>query len=189
MPDTQMKVLANIARLFSEEKVLWALGGSTLLYMHKIVEHTDRIKLIITPEGAAAADAILSRIGEKHPRVPSRHYATQFFSEYTIEGQTVFIISGMTLHYKGFLYSYPFGRESIVAMLPLDGIYIPATAIEDWYVLYQMMPNREQRVASIEKHFATHGLMHPERFEALRHQPIPPVVIANIGRFRSLCAR
>lgn len=189
MLDAQMSALYKITKLLSENEVLWAIGGSILLRLSQVTQEADRIDVIISPEEIAKVDALLTPLGEKHTRVPSPHYATRFFCEYTIDGQQVHVMSGLTLHYKGFLYAYPFEKTSIVSMLPLEDIFVPCTALEDWYVLYQMMPWREERVKALEMYFRSKGPAHAERFAVLRRQPLPPAVFVNITRFLSLSPR
>ena len=95
-------------------------------------------------------------------------------------------MSGLMLHFKGFLYRYHFDRTNIVSMMPIQDVFVPCTALEDWYVLYQMMPSRQDRVDALERYFAANGLRHPDRFTILREQPLPPSVLTNVLRFVGL---
>lgn len=40
----------------------------------------------------------------------------------------------------------------------VNGIKIPFTSLEDWYVIYQLIPNREAKVNMIEKHLLSNGI-------------------------------
>ncbi|NCB28661.1 MAG: hypothetical protein EOM63_02715 [Clostridia bacterium] len=189
MQAQQEVVLCKVAEQLSAANILWALGGSMLLCKNGIVDHSDDIDLILAPEDAPRADAILSSLGKKYPRVPTPSYATQFFHRYDIDGVHLTIISGLTLHYKGFLYRYQFDRDAIVSMQPVGHVYVPCTALEDWWVLYQMMPDRAERFLALDKYMSSHGVRYPERFGKLRRQPLPPAVLAGIRRLGSLAPR
>lgn len=186
MPYEKEAVLAKVATLLSEQEITWALGGSMLLYHSGVTDKVETIELVVVPDDFNRLDAVLSALGEKLPRVPSQFYATRFFNKYVIDGLEFAVMSGLMLHFKGFLYRYRFNREAIVSMLPIGDVFIPCTALEDWYVLYQMMPWRQDRVEALELYFASHGLQHPERFDVLRRQPLPPAVLTSILRFIGL---
>lgn len=186
MHNQKENVLAKVAALLSEQQIIWALGGSMLLHCNGVTDNVESIELVVVPEDFEKLDQVLSPLGEKRPRVPSPFYATRFFSEYIIDGVEFDVMSGLMLHFKGFLYRYQFGRSAIVAMLPVGEVFVPCTALEDWYVLYQMMPWRHDRVEALERYFASHGPQHPERFSVLRQQPLPPAVLTSILRFLGL---
>ena len=189
MQPEQERVLCDVAARLSEAGVIWALGSSMLLCKNGIIPESSDIDLILVPKDAPKADAILSSMGQKHPRVPTPNYVTQFFHKYDVSGVSVTLIAGMTLHYKGFLYRYLFDRDAIVSMQPLGGVYLPCTALEDWWVLYQMMPDRADRFAALDKYVSSHGIRYPERFSKLRRQPLPPAITAGIMRLVSLAPR
>lgn len=181
MLKTNKQVLVRIAEAFCTQEILWALGGVTLLACSGIDIEAERLDLIIDSADIAKVDLLLSAWGEAHPRVPSPRYASRFYCRYTIEGADVHVMSGLVLRDKGFLYTYRFDRETIASMLPVENVYIPCTALEDWYILYQMMPWRETRVKALREYFLQNGVARPERFAAMRrHQPLPPAVLASI---------
>ena len=45
--EAKLQVLARIARLLNEEEILWAVGGSALLYLKEIVSDFHDLDLII----------------------------------------------------------------------------------------------------------------------------------------------
>lgn len=186
MHDHKKMVLAKVATLLSKDEITWALGGSMLLYCNGITDTVDSIELVVVSEHFKKVDSILSKLGQKLPRVPSSFYATRFFNEYVIDGVEFYVMSGLMLHFKGFLYRYHFDKSNIVSMLPVGDVFIPCTALEDWYVLYQMMPWRQDRVEALELYFASVGPRCPERFQVMRRQPLPPAVLTSILRFIGL---
>lgn len=185
----QEAVLCRIATQFSEAEVLWALGGPMLLSQEGIIEKCEIIDLLLDPQDIAKADEILTAMGEKLPRVPIPIYVSQFFHTYIVGDVYVNLISGLTLHRNGFLFRYPFDRNAIVSMQPLQNVYIPCTAPEDWWVLYQLMPDREAYFEALDKFLSSRGPRYPERFEVLRRQPLPPAILAGMNRFACLAPR
>lgn len=187
--ETQDVILGRIAALLSQYSVLWAVGGATMLRLRGVIPKSKHITILVSAQDAPTVHTVFTQIGQAHTRELSPNYASRFFCRYTIEGEEMQVISGMMLHYKGFLFTYPFDRNAITRMCPVDDVFVPLTAIEDWYVLYQMMPGREQSIDAIEHYFAENGLVNPERFEVMRRNALPPAVIASIFRWTSMLRR
>lgn len=187
--EQQDTILEMVAQLLDDKQILWAVGGTTLLRLYGITKESNHITILISSKDIKMVDRLLSSVGQKHPRELSPSYASRYYCRYTVQNQEVQVISGMALHYKGFLFTYPFARQSICQMCRLRNVALPMMAIEDWYVLYQMMPGRETAVENIEHYFATHGLQNPDRFESMRRYPLPPAVIASILRWTSMLQR
>lgn len=186
----QDAALCKIAKLLSEKEVFWAVGGATLLRLRGVADDSPRISLIISTEDMRTVDELFCSIGQAYPRELSPNFASRFFCRYTIDGQEVDVVSGLTLHYKGFFLTYPFRRDSIVSMQRLaDDVYVPLMALEDWYVLFQMMPHCDGQVQAIERYFASVGLQFPERFDVMRQRSLPPAVIASILHWTSMSMR
>lgn len=147
-------LLAALAPLLEEEKILWAVGGSVMLFYHGLEPAPRDIDLLVNPQDAAAADKVLTRIGAKAPPSPHARYGTEHFYEYRIWEADVDLIGGFTIHHEAGECKYLLRPEELVH-IPVEGTTIPLCPMEDWYVLYLLM-NREQRAAAIEKYFAAH---------------------------------
>ena len=51
------------------------------------------------------------------------------------------------------LFKYTFDQSSISEIKIINGVNIPLTSLEDWYVIYQLIPNREIKVGYDRKLF------------------------------------
>lgn len=145
--------LYKIAKELNENKVTWALGASMLLYYKGIKTRPNDIDLIIDTKDVEKADRILCRMGTKLPANPHLDYGTRYFYEYVIDRVDIDVMSGFIIKRKDKAYEYKIRPDSF------DKFDIRDTAcylcpIEDWYVLYCLMPDREEKVRMLEQYFS-----------------------------------
>lgn len=88
------------------------------------------------------ADEILKNIGNKKKWWKTSTYSTKYFYEYIINGVDVDVMSGFVVNHNTGIYNYIFDYDSITEFKVINGISIPLTSLEDWYVMYQLIPNR-----------------------------------------------
>ncbi|CEO05635.1 Uncharacterised protein [[Clostridium] sordellii] len=67
-------------------------------------------------------------------------------------------MAGFAINHDNGVYNYIFDNMSISEYKLINGVSIPFTSLEDWYVIYQLIPNREVKVDMIEKYLLTNGV-------------------------------
>ena len=175
-------LLAKIGRCLNESNVLWGVGASMMLYYKGLVKEPKDIDFIVDKKDIEKVDRLLSELGEKTVREKSSFYATTYFYEYNIDGIEVDVMCEFTICNHGLQYLYDFNEQSVVEMAEIEGEQIPFTGLEDWYVLYQIMPGREQRVNLIEDFFVKNGVSHPNLLIKMKEQVLPEFILQNIDR-------
>lgn len=105
---------------------------------------------------------ISNSIGTKKEFEKSSTYSTKFFYEYTIDNIDIDVMSGFAINHSDGIFEYIFDSKSISNFKTINGIKIPFTSLEDWYVIYQLIPNREYKVEMIEKYLLSNKINHPE---------------------------
>lgn len=114
-------------------------------------------------------------MGSKKEFEKSDIYATDYFFEYSLPTIDVDVISGYKIiQPDGDLYSYHFDEQSVPYRIDIEGVEIPFTTIEEWYILYQLMPEREQKVLLTENHLSKNGIKHPKLIDRMLQQPNTP---------------
>ncbi|MEG1050263.1 MAG: hypothetical protein RSE24_06950, partial [Oscillospiraceae bacterium] len=106
----------------------------------------------------------LSCLGQLAPKNPNVAYATEHFYEYTVDGVEVDVMAGFTIRTPMGDYLYDFDKEAVWGHHTMAGAKIPLCFVEDWYLLYSLMPNRKAKTDMIEEHFRTAGVENPVRF-------------------------
>lgn len=174
------KTLSMIADQLNEQGIVWGVGASILLYQHGLVNNPQDIDLIIDLKDADQADRILTAMGEKRIAFDSVTYSTKVFGEYVINGIDVDLMSGFGIDHRLGTYIYDFDRKSVVDYFKVNTVNIPFTALEDWYVLYALMPGKEVKAKLIEEHLIRTGIKNPTLLEKTLGGNLPNHIVAQI---------
>ncbi|MCX6086351.1 MAG: hypothetical protein NTW63_01165, partial [Caldiserica bacterium] len=81
----------------------------------------------------------------------------------------------------------PFGGAAVAMTKTVKGVTIPLTSLEDWYVLYQLMPDREPKVKLIEDHLLGGGCIDLSVLDRALARALPPHVRARTRRLMESC--
>jgi hypothetical protein len=172
--------LANIAKILNHEKVLWGVGASIILNHYGLIDKPNDIDILVAEKDIEKADRLLGSSGVKKVRENSDTYATKHFYEYAIEGFDVDVMSGLILNHNNGAFRYIFDESSIVSYTEINGVKIPLTSLEDWYVLYQLIPNREVKVRLIEDYLIRVGIRNSDLLERALFLDLPDGVRENV---------
>lgn len=168
--------LGYIAEKLNEGKVVWGIGASILLNYYELVDKPNDIDILVDLHYIEKADMILSCIGDKKNWEKTNEYSTRYFYEYVVNGIDVDVISGMRIRHVSGIFEYKFDQSSISEVKMLNGQVIPLTSLEDWYVLYQVIPNREKKAAMLEEYLLANGVKNPALLERALEGDLPEQV-------------
>ena len=121
----KLKVLLRIARLFSEARVTWAVGGSALLYLRSIADTFHDLDLMILEEDARTVTEILLQMGTQTPSLPKAAFVSKSFQEFMIDGVEVDVIAGFGIVKDGVLHDCSLHADEITDGIILEGERIP----------------------------------------------------------------
>lgn len=159
------ETLSIIGERFNKEGILWAVGASVMLNQYGLVDRPNDIDLLVDINDIKRADYILKELGTKKNRERVEEYSTEYFYEYVINSSDVDVMAGLTINFSGGSYRYIFDIDSVSRVVDINGVDIPLSSLEDWYVLYQVIPNREKKVVMIENYLGNNGI---ERIDLLK---------------------
>lgn len=175
-------VLMKIAELFKNDGIRWALGGSLVLSHYGLGVPPNDIDLMVAEEDAVRADRLLDTLGEKQQRQESALYATRHFSEYRIGTTEVDVMAGLRINHAAGCYHYLLQPEAVTEGIWADGSRLPMTALEDWFVLYQLIPGRAHKADMIEAFLNTHNSIRTDLLEQASGGCLPDEVRQRIHR-------
>ncbi len=161
----------------NETNINWALGGSLLLYFNKILDNPRDIDILVNYEESKKVNDILCNYGECRNMNSKAPYETESFYNYKINNTEVDIIGSFKIAHERGIYSYILDEEAISQYISINDIQIPLSSIEDWYILYQLIPGREKKVSIIEEYFNENGVSNPKLIKRALDQPLPKSVI------------
>lgn len=146
-------VLLKIAHVLNENQVLWAVGGSMLLYFKGKTDVFHDIDLMVGEKDIEKARGLLLSMGElspEHPDNESGKYKTRHFLEFHIDGVDVDVMAGLVIVRDGKEYDCSLLEEQVAERIPLKGEPIPLQALSDWRRYYELM-GRTSKVEMIDK--------------------------------------
>lgn len=174
------ETLQSIAVLLNEHGIHWGLGGSSLLAFHGMVQQPNDVDLFVTDAHASAARDLLMRIGEYKAYAPKEPYCTKHFYHFQMGGTGVDVMGLFGIRHAEGMYHLDWQQGDIDRTQRYGQAEIPLTALEDWFVLYLLIPGRTAKADLIEQYWSTRGLMRRDRLEAAMGQPLPQDVRRRI---------
>lgn len=165
--------LSYIGEKLNSSNIVWGVGASILLNQFGFIKKPNDIDIFVDIKDIVGADGILKSIGEKKKWEKTPTYSTKYFYEYVIDGVDVDVMAGFAVNHDNGIYEYVFDNNSISEFKTINGVSIPFTSLEDWYVIYQLIPNREPKVNMIEKYFLLNGINKPFLLERALEGNLP----------------
>ncbi|MBZ9622321.1 nucleotidyltransferase family protein [Clostridium sp. FP2] len=152
------EALSYIGEKLNENGVVWAVGASILLHHYGLIDNPNDIDILVDLSDIEKVDKILKSIGEKKVRKKSDTYSTKYFYEYVVHGFDIDLMAGLSINYNNGTYEYIFNHTSISEYKKINGVNIPLSSLEDWYVIYQLIPGRDIKVNMIENYLSLNGV-------------------------------
>lgn len=173
-------VLGSIGEKFNNSNIKWAVGASILLSQFGLIDKPNDIDIVVDINDIKKADKILKDMGEKKIFKKPSTYSTKFFYEYVINEIDIDIMAGLAINHDNGIFEYIFDNSSISEFKVINGVKIPFTSLEDWYVIYQLIPNREAKVNMIEKYITSNGIKRCDLLERILEGNLPVEVREKI---------
>lgn len=153
--------LSYIGKEFNKANIVWGVGASILLNQYGLIDKPNDIDLFVALKDIDKADEILKGLGEKKVYEKTDTYSTQYFYEYVISGIDVDVMAGFAVNHNSGVFDYIFDDASICETKRINEADIPFTSLEDWYVIYQLIPGRGRKVKIIENYLLLNGIKKP----------------------------
>ena len=174
--------LAAVAGALNREGIRWAVGASVLLQHFGLEKEPHDIDIMVAEQDADGVARVLDGLGARKPGSEHGPYVTCQFIEYVVDGTDIDVMAGFGIRHSMGIYLYAFDEQAVTAAMSAGTAVVPLTALEDWYVLYQLMTGRERRVQAIEEYLTAMGSSHPELLERALQQHLPPDIRSRTER-------
>lgn len=153
-------VLYMIADHLKDEDIVWALGASSVLYHHGLVQEVGDLDILIRIQDVDVLERLLLKIGHRVESEDSDTYETEYFGEFIVDDVEIDVMANMTIINYDLHYVYPFNKNAITDFMILKDLKIPLTSLEDWYILYHLIPNKERKITILDDYFSQHTMVH-----------------------------
>lgn len=174
------KTLLEIAKTLNTNHIHWAVGGSLMLECFDLATNPQDIDLIVSIKDIKQADALLSVLGKKKRPTNNKMFATDYFYQYEINKVNVDLMAGFKIIHEEGIYAYPFDQHSIGEKIIDKDVKINYCALEDWYVLYALMPNRKHKTELLFNYLKLNPSKHSFLLKRALQQPLPEKLKENI---------
>lgn len=174
--------LSYIGKELNKANIVWGVGASILLNQYGLVNKPNDIDIFVALKDIGKADEILKGLGKKKSYEKTDTYSTEYFYEYVINGIDVDVMAGFAVNHNSGVFDYIFDTSSICETKRINEVDIPFTSLEDWYVIYQLIPGREKKVKIIEHYLLVNGIKKPFLLERALMGNLPLEVKENVER-------
>ncbi|QGH35973.1 hypothetical protein GI584_18790 [Gracilibacillus salitolerans] len=168
-----LKTLSFIGDRLKNKNIIWGVGGSLLLSFYKIIDKPNDIDILVDETNATKLNEIMSSIGKAKEALSSHPFRTMNFSKYRINGIDIDVMGGFAIQHDEGIYKISLQQESIVTHKKINGVDIPLCSLEDWYILYWLIPNKQEKALLIENFLRTNGIIYPQLLEKALKQSLP----------------
>ncbi|WP_047981772.1 nucleotidyltransferase domain-containing protein [Ornithinibacillus contaminans] len=175
-----LNTLVRIGKCLQNVEITWGVGGSLLLNFHQLIDKPNDIDILVDERNASRLMEIISPLGRMKEAKRSEPFRTVYFSKLAIEEVAIDIMGGFAISHQEGVYHLPLTADRIVEYKTINGVDIPLCALEDWYILYSLIPGKQEKAVLIENHFRTTGVKHPNLLEEALKRPLPQEVRGKI---------
>jgi hypothetical protein len=168
-----LDTLSVIGKELNKTNIIWGVGGSLLLSFYKLIDGPNDIDILVTERSADQLNKVLFNIARTNEVIHYDPYKTVYFSKYSIDQVDIDVMGGLAIQHDEGVYKLAFNEGSVVAHKKINGVEIPLCSLEDWYILYGLIPGKQEKAILIENHFKNMGVNHPIVLEEALKQPLP----------------
>lgn len=151
MNQTQkLQVLAKIAKALNRQDILWAAGGSLMLYLHGIAPDFHDLDLAVAARDAQKARDCLCSLGTPEPAHGDAKFATKYFYEFVIDGVEVDLLADFTILRDDERFCFPLTEEDVETCAEVYDERVPLQSLATWRACYALM-GREDKVRLLDE--------------------------------------
>ena len=148
----KLRTIQKVGKALKTAGVRFCIGGSAMLFRNGLVEQFNDIDLLVEPADADKAEAVLLCLGRQEDAKSSTAFATDIFRSYFVDGVGVDMMAGLKIRCGEQLYSHQLTEASYADRWPVWGEILPFSALEEWCVLYHLMPGKAHKADLIKAH-------------------------------------
>lgn len=175
-------LILKIAREFRKAKIHWGIGGSKLLNFYGITNTVNDLDILVSKENIEEALQTLLKLGTPLEIPNKSEYLTESFHRFEVEGIELDLMSDFKIEHEAGVYDFQFDSTTKVQTVQLGDEEIPLTSLEEWYIAYLLMKNRESKVQMIEDYFIKEKKLDLGLLMNRMQQGIPIDVLMQINR-------
>ncbi|WP_175074406.1 hypothetical protein [Terribacillus sp. AE2B 122] len=145
-----------IVMLLEANEIEYAVGGSLLLYLKGLSVSPNDVDILVEPwQFAIAKEVLQNRAVKSEDKLAQGRFKTKSCTTFTMsDGVQVDLMTGFAVSYANSVFEMPFSavREQTRAGA------LPLASMEAWYIMYWLLPGKEDKRSIMEHYFRSCGL-------------------------------
>lgn len=143
----------KLSKILNDANLTWGIGGSALLEYHGLYSNPNDLDIWIAPDDIPIAKDLFRNFEHIKTNIylPDKyHFKIQYF-DIEVDFVACFMIKPNQHEF-----TFNISPENL-KYIKKDGINIPITFLEDWYIIYKLL-KREDKAKIIEKYFLDNSI-------------------------------
>ena len=147
-------VLKELVEVLNREHITWGIGGSYLLKIHDLIDNPNDLDLWVSQDDMIQLRNRFRNYQELKTNVPlppELHYKILY------NNVEVDFVACFKIRPNQYSFEYNISPNNIKMIKLPDGIEVPCTYLEDWYIVYKLL-KRNEKARIIENFFMKNKL-------------------------------
>lgn len=167
-------VLKEVSDVLNSLNILWAVGGSLVLYNNGIWDKPKDIDILINFKDASKVKDVMDLKYERLNLEYKASFRTKEFFGYVINGINIEFMADFTIVTDDEKeYNFLLDNEAVVDKMNVNETCVNVTSLEDWFVCYALMKDPKGRIPIIKEYFSKNEIQHKNLFERNLKRDIP----------------
>ncbi|MDD3123462.1 MAG: hypothetical protein PHC62_08135 [Candidatus Izemoplasmatales bacterium] len=171
-----LSCLSLVTSKLNEANIKYGIGGSLLLYSYGLVSTCNDIDILFNDKDYEAVKNLF--VCDIYYEKQSEHplYKTSHMIELKINGIEIDMMFDFKIAFDEYSYVY----KLLTNKRLINGVIFDFSLLEDWYLIYQLISGREEKVKLIEDYFLTSKNINFNQYHLLIDSQIPNGIRARM---------
>lgn len=142
------QTLDSALKILKDNQIKCGVGGSFLLQLYDLCDEPKDVDFWVDPKDIQKVRCLFKECDEISERIqlPEQYHYKFRYMDIELDFVACFITRP-----NQHQYIYNIRPENIEIVTTRDGLVIPCTSLEDWYVVYKLL-NKQEKASLIEKY-------------------------------------
>ena len=141
--------LIRLSRVLDDNHIIWGVGGSYLLQLHGLYSNPNDLDIWVQPSDMPRIKELFSHFEkiDTSIQLPQEYHFKMMYYDTEVDFVSCFIVVPNKNRFE-----YYISSSNIKTIRLDDGVEVPCTYLEDWYIVYKLL-NRDEKAKIIERVF------------------------------------
>jgi hypothetical protein len=148
-----------------------------VLKHYGLTDKVNDIDIIVESTDLDKAKKIMDKIAKPSNDIILSDQLESYLIQYKIGKTKIELMSDLKIKFGRGTYRMIFDEKSIQKKINIEGVTVPLLALEELYVMYQLLKGKEEKADKIETYFKQKGLKDKDLLMRAISQELPLTVV------------